>query len=183
MTRAEVVTIFARLLKDKPNTSGISTFSDIYLHWAKDDIIMMSELGIVKGYSDGTFRPENGITRAEFATMISRFETVKDLEFNSSFIDVTKDHWAYNTINYAKMMGWISGYDDGTFRPNNPITRAEAVTIINRVLGRYGDIEKINENKSHYGFTDIEGHWAYYGIIEATSTHEHEFNDNVEIWK
>ena len=80
MTRAEVVTIFARLLKEKPKVNGNNTFTDVYLHWAKDDILMMSELGIVKGYEDGTFRPENGITRAEFATMISRFETIKELQ-------------------------------------------------------------------------------------------------------
>ena len=94
-----------------------------------------------------------------------------------------KDHWAYDTINYARIMGWISGYEDGTFKPNNTITRAEAITIINRMLGRIGDIEKINEYRVLNKFTDIDGHWSYYGIVEATSSHEYEFDGDVEIWK
>ena len=183
MTRAEAVTIFARLLKEKPTISYEHTFSDVEGHWAEKDTLLMSQLGIVKGYDDGTFKPENLITRAEFATIITRFESVKELKVNASFVDVPKDHWAYDTINYARIMGWISGYEDGTFKPNNTITRAEAITIINRMLGRIGDIEKINEYRVLNKFTDIDGHWAYYGIVEATSSHEYEFDGDVEIWK
>ena len=183
MTRAEVVTIFARLLKTKPKIEDENIFTDIDGHWAKSDIITMSKLGIVKGYEDGTFKPENKITRAEFATMITRFDEMQKLNIETSFVDVTKDHWAYETINYARIMGWISGYEDGTFRPNNSIKRAEAITIINRMLGRIGDIQTINSNKTFNKFTDIDGHWAYYGIVEATSSHEYEFDGDIEIWK
>ena len=183
MTRAEVVTIFTRLLKVKPLFEEKTTFTDISGHWAEEDIIIMSSLGIIKGYEDGTFKPENKITRAEFATIITRFDEMQKIDFKTSFVDVTKDHWAYDTINYAKMMGWISGYEDGTFQPDSSIKRAEAITIINRMLGRMGDIDKINSYRSYNTFTDIDGHWAYYGIIEATISHEYEFEGNVEIWK
>ena len=183
MTRAEVVTVFARLLKQTINVSDNTTFTDIDGHWAKDNIIMMAQLGIIIGYDDGTFKPENKITRAEFATMISRFEERIDIKVNSQFTDVGVDHWAYDTVNYARVMGWISGYEDGSFRPNNPITRAEAITIINRMLGRNADIEKINLDKSLNKFTDIDDHWAYYGILEATNSHDYVTNGNTEIWK
>ena len=185
MTRAEVVTIFTRLLKKMPSEDEVKVnpFTDIDGHWAKDAILIMSSLGIVKGYDDGSFCPENKITRAEFATMISRFEKVQKLDMNTNFYDVTEDHWAYDTINYARYMGWISGYDDGSFKPNNPITRAEAITIVNRILGRAGDVTKINSNRYYNIFTDIDGHWAYYGIIEATNKHDYEVVDNVELWK
>jgi len=80
-------------------------------------------------------------------------------------------------------MGWISGYEDGTFKPDNCITRAEVVTILNRMLRRVGDIKEINSNKSLNRFKDIEGHWAYYGIIEATHSHDYEYDETIEIWK
>ena len=184
MTRAEVVTIFTRLLKNKPSVDDLDNpFTDIDDHWAKEYILIMNELGIVKGYEDRTFRPESQITRAEFATMISRFEKVGTLEVETNFVDVPRDHWAYDTINYARIMGWISGYEDGTFRPNNSITRAEAVTIINRMLIRIGDIDKINSDKTLNVFNDIDDHGAYYGIVEATSTHDYEIEDGIESWK
>ena len=115
--------------------------------------------------------------------MISRFEKVSTLEVETNFVDVPRDHWAYDTINYARIMGWISGYEDGTFKPNNSITRAEAVTIINRMLLRIGDIDKINSDKSLNVFNDIDDHWAYYGIVEATIQHDYEYEDGIEIWK
>ncbi len=184
MTRAEVVTIFTRLLKNKNvDVTAENPFTDIDDHWAKEYILIMNELGIVKGYEDGTFKPENKITRAEFATMISRFEKVQKVAMDTNFYDVPEDHWAYDTINYARYMGWISGYEDGSFKPNNSITRAEAVTIINRMLGRAGDVDNINKHSSLNVFTDIDEHWAYYGIVEATIGHEYEFENGIEIWK
>ena len=183
ITRAEIVTIFGRLLKNKMVPISGNPYVDIDNHWAKASILVMNELGIVKGYEDGTFRPENYITRAEFATMVSRFANMKNIEIKGSFKDVTTEHWAYKTINFAKIMGWISGYEDGTFKPDNPITRAEAITIINRMLQRTGDIGRINSDNTLKKFTDINGHWAYYGILEATNSHEYEFDDKVEIWK
>ena len=115
--------------------------------------------------------------------MISRFEKIQKVAMDTNFYDVPEDHWAYDTINYARYMGWISGYEDGSFKPNNSITRAEAVTIINRMLGRAGDVENINQHSSLNKFTDIDEHWAYYGIVEATIGHEYEFENGIEIWK
>ena len=184
MTRAEVVTVFTRLLKEKPEVDvKDNPFTDIDNHWAKESILIMNSLGIVKGYDDQTFKPENMITRAEFATMISRFDNIVNIQMNTNFYDVPEDHWAYSTINYARYMGWISGYADGSFKPNNRITRAEAITIINRMLGRSGDIDTINEQPSMNKFIDIADHWAYYGIIEATIAHEYEMISKIEIWK
>lgn len=184
MTRAEVVTIFTRLLKNKEvDISKAVAFTDIEEHWAYESIKIMSELGIVKGYADGTFKPQGNITRAEFATMISRFEEVQEMQNKSYFVDINKEHWAYNTINYAYNRGWISGYEDKTFKPDNAITRAEAVTIINRVLERSADIEYLNENSELNKYTDITNHWAYYGILEASIPHEHKKETISEKWK
>ena len=183
MTRAEVVTVFSRLLKEKPEVDlDDNPYTDIDDHWAKEYILIMNSLGIVKGYDDNTFRPENMITRAEFATMISRFDSIIDIQMNTNFYDVPEDHWAYNAINYARYMGWISGYEDGSFQPNNKITRAEVITIVNRMLGRGGDIDTINAQPSINRFSDIAEHWAYYGIVEATISHEYEMVSKIEIW-
>lgn len=183
MTRAEVVTIFTRLLKDKEMSGGITTFTDVSDHWAFESIAIMNQLGIVNGYKDATFKPQGNVTRAEFATMISRFEKVETMRTNSYFLDVEKEHWAYNTINYAYSRGWITGYEDKTFKPNNPITRAEAVTIINRMLGRSADISYLNENEELNIYQDINGHWAYYQILEASISHEHDDEKLQEEWK
>lgn len=181
MTRAEVAAILARLLVVKPTITNLP-FSDVEGHWAKEAILMMSSLGIVNGYTDGTFRPENLITRAEFATMMARFEDITHVKAKAYFSDVDESHWAFKTISFAKVMGWISGYADGTFKPNHPITRAEAVTIVNRYLGRFNDVTSINEHASANKFTDITGHWAYYNIMEATITHDHETENGKETW-
>ena len=131
------------------------------------------------GYTDGSFQPNKTITRAEFATIISKFNQI---EGSSNFTDVASSHWAAGYIGSAASQGWITGYSDGTYRPNNDITRAEAVTAINNMLDRGIEKEDIPEGVASY--SDLkESHWAYCGIIEASNEHEYERKSNgYELW-
>lgn len=183
MTRAEAATMLVRLLVNKNIKIEDVSFTDVSNHWAYENIAIMSTLGIVNGYEDDTFKPGGNITRAEFITMISRFEEAEKWNKDSYFTDVNATHWAYDTVNCAYARGWIAGYGDNTFKPNASITRAEAVTIINRVLGRSPDIEYLNENKALNKYTDISSHWAYYQILEASISHEHERSNLKETWE
>ena len=135
--------------------------------------LIAAENGIVSGYEDGTFRPENTITREEFATMICRLKKY-DTSVTGSFSDVPADHWAASYIAAMKANGIIGGYEDGSFGLGKNITRAEAIAIINRATGRVPTDEKIRAYVATNGnpFTDIEGHWAAAQIIEATVEHE-----------
>ncbi|MGM9551818.1 MAG: S-layer homology domain-containing protein [Clostridia bacterium] len=186
MTRAEVATMFTRLMKDKMDSDVVyeSSFSDVTPDaWYYNYVGYIEKFGIITGYEDGTFRPQNTITRAEFVTMASRFATVSK-EFECDFTDVTTEHWAYDYIAFAAGNSWIGGYEDNTFRADNTISRAEVVTIVNNMLIRNADKEYVNANKALLTlFADVnEEHWAYYNIIEATNEHTYKVNDNVEKW-
>ncbi len=183
MTRAEVVTIFTRLLKKQPNEESDSNpFTDIEEHWAKKYILALGDLGIINGYEDGSFKPDKSITRAEFVNIVSRLEGKISLELNNIFTDLNSNHWAYTSILYSKEMGWVLGYEDGTFKPDKNITRAEVVTIINRLLirSKFVDYNKFGINP----FDDIdETHWAYYQILEAYYSHDYKrYEDSSEEW-
>ncbi|MDU2294000.1 MAG: S-layer homology domain-containing protein, partial [Peptococcus niger] len=136
MTRAEVATMFTRLLKDRPvkgqtYTSGLS---DIYAgDWYADTVGYAVQKGIVSGYPDGTFKPNQPITRAEFSSIASRFADLTE-EKDLTFSDLDASHWGYKAIRLAASNGWISGYPDNTFRPEQAITRAEVTSITNRML-------------------------------------------------
>ena len=187
MTRAEVATMFARLMKDKmkDDTKYPSTFSDVAEDaWYADYIGYMQKFEVIKGYEDGTFGPEKTITRAEFVTIASRFAEMTE-EFECEFTDVNKDYWAYNYIAFAAHNAWIGGYEDNTFRAEKTITRAEVVTIVNNMLVREADASYISKNKADLVmFSDVtEKHWAYLDIIEATNEHDYHVKDNKEIWK
>ena len=136
--------------------------------------------GVLSGYSDGTFKPLKSITRGEFATIISRFFSgYTDVE--SKFTD-TENHWAKDAIDKVASMGWVSGYSDGTFRPNNSITRAEAITIINRVLNRYVTPDHMLEGMKVW--PDVkESDWFYEAVQEATNRHTYEIVSEQEVWK
>ncbi len=126
-----------------------SNFSDIENHWAKSEIESWIEKGLIEGYSDGTFRPDNNITRAEFMTLINRaFGYIK--EDTVGFSDVSSDDWFYSEVAKAKAAGYISGYPDGTMKPNNPISRQEVASIIVRMLG-LEENTKAAENFVDYG--------------------------------
>ena len=182
ITRAEVATIFFRLLTDEARDQFWMTtnnFPDVQAtDWYNNAISTMVNAGIIQGYEDGTFRPNNNITRAEFAAIASRFmSSGYDVE-EDLFTDIA-NHWARNNINDAAMTQWIHGYPDGTFRPDQAITRAEAVTLVNNVLQR-------RPHKDHMLDTMIkwpdnpESAWYYEAIQEATNSHDYDLFEDAE---
>ena len=185
MTRAEVTTMFARLLAEKmaADQTYSNTFSDVAKsHWAANYIGYMQQFGIITGYADGSFRPDASVTRAEFAAIASRFE--KLTEGTKSFSDVPSSHWAAKYINFAATRGWVNGYADGTFRPNNSITRAEVAAVTCRLLERNADQSYIRSHLSELrAFTDVsESHWAYWYTIEAANGHDYTKSGSSETW-
>lgn len=185
LTRGEAAVMFSRLLNDGDltNLSSKTPFKDSNDRWYSKGISDMTSRGYLKGYPDGTFKPNEKITRAEFATMIAKYDI--DNSATAPFSDI-KSHWAKSDIDKEYGNLRLDGYPDGTFKPNNPITRAEAVKIFNHLFKRETTTESlidipINEIKT---FTDVgPSHWAYYQIIEATNTHTiDETNVNVSSW-
>ena len=128
----------------------------------------MANGGYITGYEDGTFRPGNFITRAEFATIAARFLD-KDYATELVFSDIS-GHWAEKYIESVATSHWVNGYEDGTFRPDRYITRAEAITIINRILVRYLNKDGIHPDARQWP-DNLEDAWYYYEMIEATSSH------------
>lgn len=182
MSRQEVTVMLSRLLNERPQKGMIYSrdYKDVPDNlWSVTAISYMSNLKLVKGYPDGTFRPTANITRAEFAAMVVRFENISTAG-SKTFTDLQKDHWAYEVIQKAAQAGWISGYPDGTFRPDQPISRAEVVTITNRMLNRFADEDFVDHNLDKIiNFTDIDkSHWAYYPVVEATNGHRYERKGN-----
>jgi uncharacterized repeat protein (TIGR02543 family) len=186
MTRAEVTVMFARLLVEKMDVDKQypSQFSDVNpAKWYANAIGYMEQFGIITGYSDGTFRPDAQITRAEFAAIASRFDELVTGE-SIIFTDVTDDYWARDYIASAAAKGWIKGYPDGTFKPGNYITRAEVVSLVNRMLERYSDSSYVDNNTDTLNqYVDLTSrHWAYYDIMEATNSHDYEKDSDSETW-
>lgn len=185
MSRAEVTTMFARLLTEKmaADQTYSNTFSDVAKsHWAANYIGYMQQFGIITGYADGSFRPDASVTRAEFAAIASRFERLT--EGTKSFSDVPGSHWAAKYINFAATRGWVNGYADGTFRPNNSITRAEVAAVTCRLLERNADQSYIRSHLSELrAFTDVsESHWAYWYTMEAANGHDYTKSGSSETW-
>ncbi len=173
ITRAEVATIFFRLLTDESRSyywSQTNSFSDVSKeHWFNNAISTMANAGIVNGYPDGTFRPNAPITRAEFAAIAARFSDVI-YDGKSGFSDVLATHWAYDEIALAQHLGWINGYPDNTFRPDQYITRAEAMTLINRVLERAVEEEHMLPDMITWVDNRPDA-WYYEAVQEATNSH------------
>lgn len=186
MSRAEVTTMFARLLTEQmeANKSYPASFSDVTsAHWAANYIGYMEQFGIVRGYSDGTFRPNAPITRAEFAAICCRFEQLTDGA--ATFTDVPASHWAAKSISYAAKRGWVTGYADGTFKPGNNITRAEVAAVTCRLLERSADEAYIRAHLKELPrvFADMnEQHWAYWYAMEAANGHDYTRSGNAETW-
>lgn len=182
ITRAEVAQIFYALLRDK-NIPTTKTFDDVDPDaWYADAVNAMASLGAVKGVGDGNFEPNRKITRAEFATIAAYFANSASDKYG--FKDVSEDHWAYNFISAASRYGWVAGVGGNIFEPDRNITRAEAATIVNNMLGRMGDYDMIDAGHGRR-FPDVDNsHWGWYEIIEATDSHTHS-NDSEfveEIW-
>lgn len=170
ITRAETAAIFARLTDGfDENKIYTTSFADVDgTLWYSKYIGFAEKQNIIQGYQDETFKPEASITRAEFASMITRFAKSNTVNSDMPFTDIN-GHWASEQIAYCYAAGYIAGYDDNTFLPDNYITRAEAVAIINRMLDR-NDIKEFDNP-----FSDVaENHWAYMDIMEAAVTHNAE---------
>ena len=192
MTRAEAAAIFARNIAERKGeniSSRKSSFKDVSSKdWFNNYIAYLEKYKVISGYDDKTFKPDEHITRAEFVTMCMRFYALdaKTVAAKKNiFNDVPKSHWASGYIYSAVGMGWINGYSDSTFKPDSNITRAEVVTIVNRVTGRAADTEYINKNMSAVNkFTDLKdkSYWAFYEILEASNTHNTVDGKSGETW-
>ena len=194
MTRSEAATIFARLLSQR-NGERITaptktTFPDVPTNaWYAGYVSYLARYGIAVGYTDGLFHGDEPITRAEFTAMAVRFfDTYGDgdpaiMEEYSGFWDVSPGHWAAGYIADAARYGWVVGYGDGTFHADDEITRAEVVTIVNRLLGREADQEYIADHpRGLVLFPDVsKSYWAYYDILEAANGHTASMQD-AETW-
>lgn len=177
VTRAEAATMFYKLLLSTDWEKR--SFSDVKdTAWYADAVSTLAGLGIVSGYEDGTFGPERKITRAEFVTMAMAFSTLEYGE--SSFSDVSNTSWAAPYIYSAAKQGWVSGMGDGTFAPNKSITRAEAVSILNKMLGRTADadVKSLTDVKNFYDL--FPTHWAYPAIVEASTAHTYHMEDGTD---
>ena len=185
ITRAEVATIFFRLLTADARAyfwSDDSGFSDVSSDaWYHHAVATMVQVGVLTGYNDGTFRPNAPITRAEFATMAARFLS-NPYASGGQFSDI-EGHWAQAYIARAAEVGWIHGYGDGTFRPNQDITRAEAVTLVNAVLGRAPHEDHLLADMVTWP-DNLPSQWHYEAIQEATNSHAYVWagGKSYEIW-
>jgi len=177
ITRAEVATIFYRLLTDESRAKYMSktnSYSDVPASkWFNNAISTLSNSGVLKGYPDGTFRPNAPITRAEFAAIATRFYAAAGKTFTSdAFTDIAAS-WARNDVNYASSLGIVSGYPDGTFRPQSNITRAETVKIMNSVLERSPDKDHLLSDMLKWSDNSDVSAWYYAAIQEATNSHDY----------
>ena len=193
ITREEMTAILYRITNhdyEKPFVESGDVFPDVAVsRWSAHDIEYMADKNIVYGYPDGEFKPENNLTRAEFAALICRFAGLqKQPDAENPFPDVDKSHWAYDDIAALAASGFMKGYEDGTYRPENQITRAEVMTVVNKILGR-NPSEPYVKTLDFNPFNDLEkDKWYYVIVLEATITHNYYLDDNdVEIkwedWK
>ncbi len=173
ISREEVTTIFYRLLKKDVRDSiftNTNSFTDVEAdRWSNKAVSTMAKGGYVKGYEDGSFQPEAFITRAEFATIAARFLEDKTTT-RANFSDIS-GHWAESYIKLVAGNGWVNGYEDGTFRPDNYITRAEAMAIINRILVRYVNANGLHADTKQWP-DNAKSAWYYYDVLEATNAHD-----------
>lgn len=183
ISRAETTTIFFRLLKDSVRDGNLltsNTYTDVTGdYWANTAISTMTGLGIVQGRSADTFDPNAPITRAQFAAICARFDTGKTYG-SQSFSDI-QGHWAQAYIERAAELGWIKGFEDGTFRPDTYITRAQAMTMINRVLNRTPDDEDDLLDNMNVWPDCTPNDWFYLAVQEATNSHDFKYQGG-EVW-
>ena len=190
ITRAEVATIFFRLLTDDARArywSQTNDYSDVAAEsWYNNAISTLSNMGIINGYEDGTFKPNAPITRAEFTAIATRFFDYT-AEYEGAFNDVSRSAWYADCVQAAVDMGLVDGYPDGGFHPNSNITRAEAVTIVNRVLNRAPHEDHLlDEDEMNVWPDNVYGAWYYADMQEATNSHDYDWirvsGERVEEW-
>ena len=190
--RSEATAIFARILANYDEEAFVNTttrFNDVMADsWHAKYVSYLEDADIIKGYPDGSFGPDDYITRAEFVAICVRYfeKTVGKIDAdNKEFEDLDKTHWAYDVIGKAVKQGYITGYPDNTVRPDEKITRAEVVTVVNRMLERYADKKYVDShNEQLIQFTDLDDktYWAYYEICEAANTHHLRKSQKNEYW-
>ena len=186
ITRAEVAAIFFRLLEDDvrdANYTRQNKFTDVSNDaWYCSAVSTLSAMGIISGYPDATFRPNASITRAEFAAIATRFDVNGD-KTPANFNDIA-GHWAKDEIAVAANNGWVNGYEDGSFRPQNKITRAETMSLVNRVLNRKPETaEDLLENMTKWTDNADTNAWYYLAVQEATNSHYYEYKENSQYEK
>ena len=186
ITRAEVATIFFRLLTDDvrdANLKRINSYTDVASNaWYNTAVSTLSSMGIIAGYPDGTFRPNANITRAEFVAIAARFDPNGD-KTAAAFSDIL-NHWAKDEISIAYNNSWVDGYPDGTFLPQRNISRAEAMTLVNRVLNCQPETEDdLLPNMTVWTDNANPKAWYYLAVQEATNSHYYEFKTNSQYEK
>ena len=190
MTRAEAATVFYRLYDgeypDFTRRMSNGTFEDVKTdYWFYKEVETLYNIGIVDGTEENKFAPDAPVTRAEFAVIAARFAGL-DYQGGNVFDDVPAGHWAYSYINAAANAGWVEGYPDGSFRPDEPISRAEVVRLVNGMINRSMTLDKLKELGVKCPYNDlVENHWGYCDLMEATIPHSAEewhglsYNDGV----
>ena len=183
MTRAQAAQMFYNLLLDQEVSAAVR-FTDVPADaWYARAVETLASLGMVEGVGGGKFAPERTITRAEFTVMAMRFARLPEGGENP-FSDVTSSDWFYDQVVGAAQYGWITGYTDGTFRPEATITRAEVAAITNRLLDRAADEDYVDDHAGELRqFPDVSAsYWAYHDIVEATNAHSYRVYDGEEHW-
>lgn len=183
ITRAEVAQVFYNLLLEHKNDLSVQ-FSDVTAQaWYYNAVAELTKSGVIRGYEDGTFRPDQAITRAEFTVIAARFAKIST-DQTVDFSDVSVNMWYYDAVRTAISYGWVTGYEDGTFRPEQSIARGETATTVNRMLARIPDLNAIDQGAGTR-FADVgSGYWGFYEVTEATTNHEYTRSSNTarEVW-
>ena len=184
MTRAEVAQMFYALLNNK-NVTITKTFPDVPANaWYATAVNTLASLGMVSGDANGNYRPNDPITRAEFCVIALAFAYEPDNAV-CYFSDVSRSDWFYTYVAQAASYGWIGGYTNGNFGPNDRITRAQVTTIVNNMLGRAADRDYVIDHQADLvQFTDLtRAHWGYFQIMEATNAHDYTKSNGTENWR
>lgn len=177
ITRAQTAVIFYRLLNDRVRDDYYCRSSQFYDvadgMWYSEAIATLSNMGILRGYPDGSFRPNSFVSRAEFAAICSRLADVQTIREKTDFNDI-RSHWAEKEITLCEKNGWLTGYEDNTFRPDSSITRAEAVMVVNRILHRLPErVEDMREGMAVWSDNSDKRAWYYIAIQEASNDHDY----------
>ena len=181
ITREEIASILYRITSheyEKPFVATGDIFSDVEVgRWSAHDIEYMTDQDIIYGYPDGEFKPEQNLTRAEFAALICRFAKLEQTDEENPFPDLDESHWAYENVKSLYASGLLDGYEDGTFRAENEITRAEVMTVVNKLLGR-NPLESYVKSLDFNPYSDLfDEQWYYVTVLEATITHNYWLDD------
>ncbi len=174
ITREEIAAVLHRVKEYEESTATGKVFPDVDAdRWSADEIEKMAGEQIILGYPDGDFRPEGNLTRAEFAALIYRFAALESEDGDNYLSDLYDTHWAYKEIKALCNAGLVEGYEDGSFKPENNITRAEVMTVINKILGRK-PVESYVKALDLNPYSDLEeNQWYYTTVLEATINHDY----------